>query len=189
VRLEPRSALGGQFGDASDIAEIADLAVCERADFGCLLVTAAIASADIGEKASAAIGVELPSSAGTVITHGGRVAVWFSPQSWLILCGLEDEMGVVARVNAAFPDKLVHATPFTDSLCWFELRGSRAETLLQKGGPISLERGGLAVGRAKRTLIAGITAIIIHKEEDAWHVGIERSRARYFSEWLMSGEV
>jgi heterotetrameric sarcosine oxidase gamma subunit len=186
VKLDPRSALGAQFGGFSAIAEIpaSGIAVCETADVACLLVTAAISSADICAKAGAAIGVELPCSAGMVITHGGLVAVWFSPKSWLILCGVKDEIGVVARVNATFLDKLVYAALFTDHFCWFELRGLRAKELLQKGGLISFERGGLAVGRAKQALIAGVAAVVIHKEEEVWQVGIERSRARYFADWL-----
>lgn len=188
MKLDPRSALGAEFGGVSAIADFParGIAVCERADVGCVLVTAAISSAEVCAKASAAIGAELPRSPGIVITHGGLAAVWFSPRSWLILCGVKDETRIVARVNATFLDKLVYAALFTDNFCWFELRGLRAKELLQKGGFISLERGGLTAGRAKQALIAGVAAVIIHKEDEVWQVGIERSRARYFADWLMS---
>jgi sarcosine oxidase gamma subunit len=56
--------------------------------------------------------------------------------------------------------------------------------LLQQGSFVSLEVSGLAVGHAKRTLIAGVAAIIFHDCADVWLIGLERSRSCYFLEWI-----
>jgi heterotetrameric sarcosine oxidase gamma subunit len=74
--------------------------------------------------------------------------------------------------------------PFTDALCWFELSGDGALDLLTEGSFISLERGGLPVGRAKRTLIAQIAAVVVRRSESVWQVAVERSRSKYFVDWL-----
>jgi heterotetrameric sarcosine oxidase gamma subunit len=128
--------------------------------------------------------VELPPVPGAIKTGVKRLALWLSPRSWLIHCGIEEEMTLVARVNAASPDKLTHAVPFTDSLCWFQLSGATALDLLTEGGFVSLERCGLPVRHAKRTLIAQVAVIIVRETESIWLVAVERSRARYFVDWL-----
>jgi heterotetrameric sarcosine oxidase gamma subunit len=156
----------------------------ERADIGCVLLTAAVRSADIPNSASAAAGVELPLVPGVIKASVGREALWLSPRSWLIRCRSEEELDLVLHLNATFPDKLAHAAAFTDALCWFELSGAGAFDLLTEGAFVSLERGGLPVGHAKRTLIAQIAAIVVREGKSVWLVAVERSRARYFVDWL-----
>lgn len=95
---------------------------------------------------------------------------------------------LAARLGAAFPDKLIHAALFTDYLCWLELSGPGAGIILGDGGFISLEREGLATGHAKRTLVAGVAAVIIRKEKSEWLIGVERSRARYFVDWMIAAD-
>jgi heterotetrameric sarcosine oxidase gamma subunit len=134
---------------------------------------------------------------GTIATAEGRAALWLTPRSWLIHCAPEEEVALADRVNRASPDMLVHAVPFGGALCWLELSGRRsgpgtgtstaadaALELLTEGGFVSLERGGLPVGRSKRTLIAQIGVVVIHQNESVWLIGVERSRARYFAQWL-----
>lgn len=158
----------------------------ERTDIGCLLVNAAVDSTGVIAAATEAVGVELPASAGKFHSKGNRLALMLTPRSWLVQCGIEDESILVDRVNDGFADKTVNAARFTDYLCWFELSGLDAELLLKEGGFLSLEPGGFPPGHAKRTLIAKITAILIRGDEHVWQIGIERSRARYFAEWLKS---
>ncbi|HEY0680993.1 MAG TPA: sarcosine oxidase subunit gamma family protein [Steroidobacter sp.] len=186
MKPESQSSLRRQFGTLSTVADrISDkLEVRERADIGCVLLNAAVNSVDIIDAGSAAVGVQLPAGAGLISTVPRRSAMWLTPRAWLILCSAEDEIALASRVDAAFPEKRLHAALFTDYLCWLELRGQSAEECLQYGAFISLERGGLAVGHGKRTLIAGITAVTIHQSRFEWLVAIERSRAEYFAAWL-----
>jgi heterotetrameric sarcosine oxidase gamma subunit len=102
----------------------------------------------------------------------------------LIRCGVEEEWDLVKRLNAAVPGRQAHAVAFTDAICWFELSGAAAHDILTEGGFISLDGGGLPIGNAKRTLLAQIAAIVVREGENAWLVAVERSRARYFAQWL-----
>jgi heterotetrameric sarcosine oxidase gamma subunit len=156
----------------------------ECRDIGCVLLTAAVPADQIASKASGAARVELPLVAGAIKTAAGRTALWLTPRSWLIRCSVEEEGDLVGALNAAFPDKLAHAAGFTDALCWLELSNAGALDLLTEGGFVSFERNGLAVGHAKRTLIAQIAAIVVRAEESVWLVAVERSRAGYFVNWL-----
>lgn len=191
MKLQPESALGAQFGFASDVPCGAGdgLTLRERADIGCVLVTSAVDAAEIIDAVGVVVGVELPRVSGRVAFAGGRLALWLSPRSWLIQCGMDGEGELAARVNAEFSDKRVHAAHFTDYLCWFELSGAGSDHLLKEGSFISLERDGMADGNAKRTLIAGITAVIIRRSRNVWLLGVERSRARYFCRWLTAART
>jgi heterotetrameric sarcosine oxidase gamma subunit len=186
MKLQPQATLGASFGFASPIVGFRSdgLVLRERSDIGCVLLTAAVDAAEVGSLLSAAADVDLPLRAGRIKTCGECTALWLSPRSWLVHCALEDEVGLVERVNAIFPDKLVHAVGFTDALCWLELSGAAALDLLTEGAFLSLERGGLPIGHGKRTLIAHLAAVIIRERESAWLVAVERSRARYFAQWL-----
>jgi heterotetrameric sarcosine oxidase gamma subunit len=161
----------------------------ERADIGCVLLTSAVNADEIVNSAMHVCGVEIPLVPGAVQIAAGRAALWLSPRSWLIQCEVEDEAQRVTRLNAAFPDALAHAVSLTDALCWFELSGPGSLTLLTEGGFVSLERDGLPVGHAKRTLIAQVAAVVARESEVGWLIGVERSRARYFVEWLSAASL
>ena len=62
---------------------------------------------------------------------------------------------------------------------WLTLEGSSVESMLRQGGFISLQSGGLRLGYAKRTLLAGIPAVILHEAHTRWTIGMGRSRARF----------
>jgi len=186
VKLQPQSVLNGTFGSVNPVSRFKSqkAALKDLSDTGCVLFTVASHSAEAVHSASNAAGVELPVGPGEIKTAVGRAALWLSPRSWLIQCRIEDEPLLVTGLNAVFPDKLAHAVPFTDALCWFELSGEAALDLLTEGSFISLERGGLPVGHAKRTLIAQIAAVVVRQSENAWQVAVERSRSKYFVDWL-----
>lgn len=188
MRLTACSSLGTPFGAPAPVPGFASRVATlrERSDIGCLLVGSALDASRVASAAADAVGVDLPIAAGAVAVGEGRLALWLSPRSWLVHCPLDEEFALVARVNAAFPDKTVNAAHFTDYLCWLELRGEGAEDLLRQGGFLSLARDGLPVGHAKRTLIADVAAVVIRPSRTEWLVGIERSRSAYFSSWLAS---
>jgi heterotetrameric sarcosine oxidase gamma subunit len=190
VELQTCTAFGSAGATASALLEFKSECVTlrERADFACVLVTAAVDGGSLSDAIGVAAGVELLPGAGATATGSatGRTALWLSPRCWLIHCAADEERALAEGINRISPEKLVHAVPFTDALCWLELSGpgGAALELLTEGGFVSLEQGGLAVGRAKRTLIAQIAAIVIHQTESLWLLGVERSRARYFVQWL-----
>ena len=180
MKLEAQSALGAPFGRARPVVgfKTNGVSLRERADIGCVLLTG------VETGISTALGVDLPAAPGETKAREGRTALWLSPRSWLIQCRVDEEPALAERLNAAFPNKWAHAVPFTDALCWLDIFGVESRECLTEGGFLSLEQGGLPVGHAKRTLIAGVSVIVVHERESVWIVGVERSRARYFADWL-----
>jgi heterotetrameric sarcosine oxidase gamma subunit len=188
VTLQAQSALGAPFGAVSAVTGFnsGSATLRERADIGCVLLTAAVDAAEIATAASRAAGLDLPLQPGMSRTGPQGTAIWLSPRSWLLHCGIDQERELVTHLNEAFPDKLAHAAAFTDQLCWVELSGVPSLELLTEGTFLSLEPGGLPIGHAKRTLIAQVAAIVVRENDNVWLVAIERSRARYFTDWLIA---
>lgn len=180
------SALGNVFGQVHDLPlpELPDVTLREHANIGCVLLSAAANISDIVADAESCLGIDLPGAPGAVQCTADRSGIWLTPRSWLLLCDPDDEAEICARVLAAFPDRMLHASPFTDFLCWLSLTGERSEDLLRQGSFISLSKGGLPVGCAKRTPINGIATILYREDDLTWLIGVERSRASYFHHWL-----
>jgi heterotetrameric sarcosine oxidase gamma subunit len=186
MQLQAQAPLGALLGVRTPVVGFAaeNAALSVRSDIGCVLLTTAVDDAEISMAAGAAAGIDLPTGPGMIGTRAGRAALWLSPRSWLIRCGVEEELKLVARVNASVRDKLAHAVGYTDALCWFELSGPGSADLLAAGAFVSLERSGLPVGHAKRTLVAQIAVVIVRESESVWLLAVERSRGRYFADWL-----
>jgi heterotetrameric sarcosine oxidase gamma subunit len=186
--LQPNSVLGGRFGQRSRIAAYnsEDSVLYERSDIGCVRLTSAVNAADVATYIEHAVGMRLPTEAGPIAAWEDKSALWLSPRDWLIQCSLESESDIVGQLNAAFPDKCLHAVPYTDALCWLELAGDGAHEVLADGGFISLQRQGLPVRHAKRTLLSHIPVMILRQTSQQWLLGTERSRAAYFLRWLCS---
>jgi heterotetrameric sarcosine oxidase gamma subunit len=160
----------------------------ERTDIGCLLINSAVDSSVVATALGVAAGLTFPFKADDVVDAQPRRVLWLTPRSWLVHCRIEEEQMLAKRINDAFPDKRAHAALYTDYLCWFDLQGPQAFTLLTEGGFVSLERDGLGVGHAKRTSIAGVAAVIVHELPQDWLIGVERCKAMYFANWLRAAE-
>lgn len=185
MMLDALSALGGAFGTPVALAEMTLVDAQERSDIGAVLVTVTGPAAGFAKVLATALGCDLPLAHGATF-HGDRKRVlWLTPRSWIVLCAPAAEAGLVAAVTKAFPDHAAHASRFSDALGWLTLEGAAVDDLLRQGGFMSLESGGVPVGQAKRTPLAGIPAVILRDTETRWTIGVERSRARYFADWLI----
>ena len=184
MMLDALSPLGSTFGEPAALAEITLVEAQERADIGAVLVTATGPGASFAEALDKVLGFALPFTHGEVTRSEDKQALWLTPRSWIVLCTPQDEAGLVAAVSSAFPDHDVHASRFSDALGWLTLDGTAVDDLLSQGGFLSFEPGGLPAGHAKRTPLAGIPAVILRDSETRWTIGVERSRARYLTDWL-----
>lgn len=187
-RLAALSASDRAFGVAADVPGFAaaGMALRERSDIGCLLINCACDANAVAESLAIAVGFDLPRECGRVSQSSPCTAIWLTPRSWLLQCDPAAELQLAERIDAAFGDQRVHVSLFTDAIAWMELSGPRAPALLSAGGFVSLEREGLAVGHAKRTTLAGIAVVVMRSRPNTWLLAVERSRYRYFIEWLKS---
>lgn len=163
-----------------------DVKLTELGDGGAVMCTAATDASEVAERLAGVVGCPLPMQHGETGMEADRQAIWMTPRSWLILCTPDDEYVIVDQIRAAFPDHLAHGAPFGDYLCWLSLAGVNAENLLRQGGFLTLAPTGFPVGQAKRTMLAGLPAVILRDGSESWRIGVERSRAAYFLNWLQT---
>jgi len=183
----PAQAVWGEIGTARLLAQspIAPVKLLERADIGCVLVASAVEASAVTGPLGASAGCAFPLMADAGVSTDFPRALWLNPRTWILQCDVEQEGSLVARLNESFADRRVHATRFSDALCWFEWTGPTTFDLLRRGGFISLDREEFPVGRCKRTLIAAVAVFIVRDREECMLLGVERSRARYFVEWVI----
>lgn len=172
--------------DALPALLVDGLSLTQRSDIGAALVSVAMDDDDTLETLAMLLSIALPRGHGDTVIAGELQAVWMTPRSWLVLGPPDVEIVVCNKVTKAYPDRAVHAARFSDYLCWFDLSGPGAEDALKQGSFISFRREGLGFGQAKRTLVAGIAAVLLRQTDNVWLVGVERSRATYFHTWLKS---
>lgn len=184
MMLTAQSPMGAEFGAANPLPQIPHAKVQERTDLCTVLITTTDKNPERIKAIGLAVGCSLPAGHGPVVQSDGKHAIWLTPRSWLILCDAQDEERVLASVASNFKDHSVIASRYADALCWLSFEGAHAAPLLAQGSFVSFTDGGLAIGAAKRTPIAGIPAVIWRTGETEWTVGVERSRARYFVDWL-----
>ncbi len=167
----------------------AGVSVAERHSDGCVLLTSVVDAITIFEVLSHVLGLTIPMDHGTISGEGTRVVSWLSPRSWLVHVPENEVNSLMKSVDRAFPEKRVSASHFSDHICWFDIEGDGVEDLLKQGGFISLEPCGLPVKAIKRTLVAGVPLLIWRYEKNHWRVGVERSRAQYFIDWMVQTQM
>lgn len=184
MTLESASIFGGPAGLAAPVISGDGWQFVERGDLGAVQLVAADEGETTLSALGASVGVTLPATGRTVelVGEGGRV-IGLSPRWWLLECPLSAEPAWVARIADAVPGAGVLVTAFGDHLPWFDLTGPRAESLLSAGAFLHLG-GPLTTGRARRMLLAQVPVVLVRLREQAWRLGIERSRAFYFRYWL-----
>lgn len=151
-----------------------------------VLLVSVLETGDTVETVRDNMGIGLPGEAGTVNENAPGYAFWLSPRSWLLRMS---EAGAETALDAArtgFPDYSIHATPYSDALTWFEISGPGAGALLARGGFLTLSGDGFRTGHFKRTLLADISVLLWRRSAETWEVACERSRAKYFRDWLES---
>lgn len=191
MTIEASSVFGGPFGIRSVVPfqSVSDLVIEERSDLSCVFVNAAVDAGPVADRIFASTGVRIPLRSRQVVRNADGTALWLSPRSWLVHCEREREASIVSSIAGEFPQKEVHAIPYTDNVVWLTLSGSTAEQVLRSGGFISLAQSVLGIDEVKRTLVGGIPAVVLRERGDAWTIAVERSRARYFLSWLKRNEI
>lgn len=138
----------------------------------------------VPREAANALRLEWPLQAGEVA--GGRAEViCISPTDWLVVAGNEfPEEELLQALEAAFHDTPFRATALSSSLARIRIEGDQARALLSKACALDIESADLIPGRAPRTLVAGLPAIIRCLEGPRFECIVPLSYADYLLAWL-----
>ena len=173
----PRSAFADdQLVSAPGIARLADAGMPGR-----LLLRAAEADLDV---VGALLGVRLPRRINWSEEMAGRIAMRLGPDEWLLLVaadGVEAAMAALVREPPLPPHALVDISHRNAGLI---IEGPRVEDVLAAGCPLPLSLAAFPVGRATRTLVGKVEAVLRREAPLRFRIECGRSLAPYVGEFL-----
>jgi sarcosine oxidase, subunit gamma len=134
---------------------------------------------DAAEAASRAFGVELPSAACRANTAGGRAALWLGPDEQLLIAPEADAASARAALDGALGSIPHSLVDISHRQVAFEVKGPRAEWLLQAGCPLDLDLAHFPVGMCTRTVYVKAEVVLWRTAADSFRLETWRSFAEY----------
>jgi sarcosine oxidase, subunit gamma len=137
----------------------------------------------VPREAANALRIEWPLQAGEVAS-GRADVICINPTNWLVV-GIEfPEEELLQVLDAAFHGTPFRATALSSSLARIRIEGDHARALLSKACALDTQSADLTPGRAPRTLVAGLPAIIRCLDGLRFECMVPLSYADYLVAWL-----
>ncbi|SFN92337.1 sarcosine oxidase subunit gamma [Geodermatophilus obscurus] len=142
-------------------------------------------------EASAALGVDLPTTPNTWVPAGTGRAVWFGPDEWLLTSTTEAPEELEARVRAAVVPLGGSATDVSAQRIGLRLTGARVRDVLAKGCSIDLHPRVFGRGSSAQTTLgqAGVVLLALSDAGDDHGVLVRSSLAGYLADWLLDAAL
>ena len=135
------------------------------------------------EAIAAAEALQLPQQA--LQSRGGDPAsYWLGPDQWLIASDTKAGEEIVSHINRQLSGQLYAATDMSSSYVCFALSGPAARTILAMGCGIDMHPSAFKTGQCVRTHFASLLLLIVAVEDNRFDLFVDRSQARYLSDWL-----
>jgi len=145
----------------------------------------------VGAEASAALGVDLPTTPNTWVPADAGRAVWLGPDEWLLSSTTEAPEDLEARVRAAVVPLGGAATDVSAQRIGLRLTGKRVRDLLAKGCSIDLHPRVFGRGSSAQTALgqAGVVLLALSDAGDDYAVLVRSSFAGYLADWLLDAAL
>jgi sarcosine oxidase subunit gamma len=130
------------------------------------------------------LGAPLPSTCGSVTTGDGVSVLWLSPDEFLVISA-EQPAELTPRLVEALGDEPGSATDLSANRTTFELAGSAARAVLEKGCPLDLHPRTFEVGTAYATLIGSVPVVLWKVADDLYRILPRSSFADFLGRWLV----
>ena len=114
---------------------------------------------------------------------------WLGPDQWLLTSDTKPAKDITGHIDCTLSGQLYAATDMSSHYVCFALRGPAARTVLAMGCGIDMHRSAFMTGQCIQTNFANVQLFIVVVEGNNFDLYVDRSRARYLSDWLVnSGE-
>ena len=145
----------------------------------------------VGAEASAALGVDLPTTPNTWVPADAGRAVWLGPDEWLLSSTTETPEEFEGRVRAAVLPLGGSATDVSAQRIGLRLTGARVRDILAKGCSIDLHPRSFGRGSSAQTALgqAGIVLLALSDTGDDYVVLVRSSFAGYLADWLLDAAL
>jgi sarcosine oxidase, subunit gamma len=137
-------------------------------------------------RASAILGLELPTTPSTCVSNDSLTAIWMGPDEWLITAGTRSAATLEAELRAAVGEDGA-AIDVSAQRTTLRLSGPDARDLLAKGCSLDLHPTVFRKGAAAQTMLglAGVVLIALDDAGTDFRILVRSSFARYLAEWLI----
>lgn len=115
---------------------------------------------------------------------GDPASYWLGPDQWLIASDTKVAEEIVSHINQELSGQLYAATDMSSSYVCFALSGPAARTILAMGCGIDMHPSAFEAGQCVRTHFANVLLLIVAVENNRFDLFVDRSQARYLSDWL-----
>lgn len=139
------------------------------------------------------LGGALPSRVGQVAEVGDdRVVLWLAPDEFLLIAADEADGGpepaaLATELAAAIGNLPGQVVDLSANRTTLELKGSRAQEVLDKSCRLDLDEVAFPVGSALVTLLGSVGVILWRTSADTWRILPRSSFAVHVARWLLDG--
>jgi heterotetrameric sarcosine oxidase gamma subunit len=143
----------------------------------------------VPHSAESLLGSPWPLAAGNA-ARGRADIVCISPVEWLVI-GAEEEGSapLLAALHEALQGSAFRVTEFSAGLQFIRIEGAQARWLLSKACALDVDSDDLAPGRAPRTLLAGLPAVIHCLDMTVFECIVPSSYVDYVTTWLSDADA
>ena len=137
-------------------------------------------------RASAVLGVELPTTPSTYVSTATLTAIWMGPDEWLITAGTRSAATLETELRAAVGEDGA-AIDVSAQRTTLRLSGPDAREVLAKGCSLDLHPKVFRKGTAAQTMLglAGVVLIALDDAGSDYRILVRASFARYLADWLI----
>jgi sarcosine oxidase, subunit gamma len=138
-------------------------------------------------RASAILGLELPTTPSTYVRIATLTAIWMGPDEWLITAGTRSAATLETELRTAVSEDGGAAIDVSAQRTTLRLSGPDARDVLAKGCSLDLHPRMFRKGTAAQTMLGLAVVVLIALDDDGTDYGIlvRSSFARYLADWLI----
>ncbi|MBV8766692.1 MAG: sarcosine oxidase subunit gamma [Hyphomicrobiales bacterium] len=139
-------------------------------------------------RVAAAFGVEPAMEPCRAAVSGERAALWLGPDEWLLLAKEGEAPAIIRRLADALAPLSYSLVDVSHRQVGLKVTGEDAQTILNAGCPLDLDRHAFPIGMCTRTLLQKTEIVLWRVAEAAFHVEVARSFAPYALRFLQQAE-
>lgn len=145
---------------------------------GMITLRGDLTSKSVQKAAKVATGVKIPLQR-QCLTEAGKGIAWMSPDELLIMCGYDEAIATLGKLNEALSKSHALAANVSDARAVFEVSGPYAREVMAKVAPVDLAPAQFTTCMIRRTRIAQVPAAFWMPQDDVFRVVCFRSVAQY----------
>lgn len=131
------------------------------------------------------LGFPLPTEPNTVTCSNGLSALWLGPDEWMVIVEDRQPEKLATAMDDLLVDVFASVTDVTGGHTVFNVSGSKAKDLLEKGCTIDLHPTAFGVSACAQTLIAKANVVIRYLDDtSSFDLVVRSSFASYLQQWL-----